>query len=410
MSDQTKIEWSDSTFNPWIGCTKVGPGCDHCYAATQDNHRKWTPYGWGAGKPRKRTSESNWKKPLMWNKHAGNNLFVQCAECGLREFRKWDNTLPPGGLSCCSNPDCLSLPESDSSPVRPRVFCASLSDWLDNEVPIEWLVDLLDLIRQTPNLDWLLLTKRIGNLHSRIEAAEDCASLAPYGPEHFMWISDWLAGKPPANVWIGATVVNQEEADRDIPKLLQVPARIRFLSVEPMLGPIKFNTYHLLTNHCFVCESEDNCGHERGTQSHPINCVHRTTHKDSKDRPGEGVAWVICGGESGPNARPMHPDWARSLRDQCIAAGVPFLFKQWGTWKPVCAQYPETDAEYDESEDASLCGDICMTDRGYIWEEGYQPSTSGRPWLMDKAGKAKAGRALDDRTHDESPKQGATND
>ena len=126
-----------------------------------------------------------------------------------------------------------------------------------------------------------------------------------------------MAGEPPANVWLGATVVNQEEADRDIPKLLAVPARVRFLSIEPMLGPISFE----------------------GMFANARNIADHTNALEVLD-------WIIVGGESGPGARPMHPDWARSLRDQCAAAGVPFLFKQWGEWAHAKPRPPETPGHF----------------------------------------------------------------
>ncbi|WP_321576941.1 DUF5131 family protein [Paraburkholderia atlantica] len=173
---------------------------------------------------------------------------------------------------------------------RQRVFCASLADVFDNEVDPLWrrdLFDLFELIERTPNLNWLLLTKRIGNVSDMVAHARS---------------RDWLAGRD--NVWLGATVVNQAEADRDIPKLLAVAARVRILSMEPLLGPVSFE------------------GMFAGS--------------DWRDHTNalEALDWVIVGGESGHGARPMHPDWARSLRDQCAAAEVPFFFKQWGEWAP----------------------------------------------------------------------------
>ena len=181
MAENSKIEWCDSTFNPWIGCTNVGPGCDHCYAeALMD--KRWRRVQWGIGKPRERTSAANWKQPLLWEKEH----------------------------------DAFALMHGR----RRRVFCASLADVFDNQAPAAWRAELFALIGLTPHLDWLLLTKRIGNVKQMLEQ--------PGMPKDGM----------PSNVWLGATVVNQEEADRDIPKLLAVPARVRFLSIEPMLGPI----------------------------------------------------------------------------------------------------------------------------------------------------------------------------
>ncbi|SCB10189.1 phage Gp37/Gp68 family protein [Cupriavidus alkaliphilus] len=247
MSEYSKIEWTDHTFNPWEGCQKVGPGCDHCYAETRNaRFGGGTPVNWGPGAPRRRTSPANWRKPLAWNRDAG--VFYA-------QHRR-----------------------------RQRVFCASLADVFDNAVDPAWRADLFDLIMATPNLDWLLLTKRIGNVAS-------------------MLVGPGMPGRLPSNVWLGATIVNQAEADRDIPKLLATPAAVRFLSMEPLLEEV-------------TVFSVDG----------PI---------DVPDGDASPLHWVIVGGESGPGARPMHPDWARSLRDQCAAAGVPFLFKQWGEWGSV---------------------------------------------------------------------------
>lgn len=281
-----------------MGCTKVSPACDHCYA--ERDTRRFGRVEWGAGKPRVRTSAANWKLPERWNFTA----WRQCQSCG------WRGHIPArfgesryGDRSQC--PTCASV---EVTPARRRVFCASLADWLDNEVPIEWLVDLLDLIRRTPNIDWLVLTKRIGNWQGRlVSAASECRSGGIEARiELGSWINLWIAGNPPANVWLGATVINQAEADRDVPKLLAVPARVRFLSIEPMLGPINLETprpgpdlYQGGGN--YIC------------QPWLIQ---------------SGIHWIIAGGESGPHARPMHPDWLRSLRDQCAAAGVAFMVKQ----------------------------------------------------------------------------------
>jgi protein gp37 len=266
VSKNTKIEWADHTFNPWIGCTKVGPGCDNCYAEAWDKRFAVSGHAmrWGA-RERTRTSEANWRQPLRWNTEAG--------RLG----------------------------------VRYRVFCASLADVFDNAVDPQWRADLFQLIEATPNLDWLLLTKRIGNVMDRVPEATD---LIEYGEG---WQSMWGQGVWPSNIWIGATVVNQEEADRDIPKLLAVPAAKRFLSMEPLLGPVDLG----------LCD----CDQGSRTGPHGVGGV---TCARCNGAGGRMLDWVIVGGESGPGARPMHPDWARSLRDQCQAAGVPFLFKQWG--------------------------------------------------------------------------------
>lgn len=174
MAENSKIEWTDHTFNPWIGCQKVSPGCDHCYAETLSNRYGWVQ--WGPHGERKRTSEANWRKPIQWNKAA------------------------------------------QGTGKRPRVFCSSLADVFDNQVPREWRDDLFDLIAWTQELDWLLLTKR----------PENIAKMAPQGG---FW----------PNVWLGTTCEDQENYDRRWPILHAVPARVHFISYEPAIGPLRLH-------------------------------------------------------------------------------------------------------------------------------------------------------------------------
>ena len=314
MVQHTKIEWADHTFNPWEGCQKVGPGCDNCYAETRNaRFSGGQAINWGPGAPRRLTSAINWKKPPKWN--ADHAAFF--AEHGRRQ----------------------------------RVFCASLADVFDNAVDPQWRADLFSLIQQTPDLDWLLLTKRIGNVGNMLPVPFDFDKHYP-------------------NVWLGATIVNPEEADRDIAKLLSVRAAKHFLSMEPLLGAVHVRDHWLIHHH-----------------------------------PGDAaIDWVIVGGESGPGARPMHPEWARSLRDQCEAAGVPFLFKQWGEWVPYehSAQPPYLHSQHGHEIDGHTLPDFESGD--------YDPEHS--EWCMDwadmllarKVGKKAAGRLLDGRTWDEAPK------
>lgn len=329
MSETTNIEWCDATFNPWIGCTKVSPGCDHCYAEVSTPARVKRAAGvetWGPHGQRQRTSARNWKQPLEWER--GHAAFY------LQHGR------------------------------RRRVFCASLADVFDNAVPQAWRDDLWDLIDATPNLDWLLLTKRVGNVSNMLPVPFDFDRLYPH-------------------VWLGITVVNQAEADRDVPKLLRVPARVRFLSVEPMLGPINLGVmdidghseiYPLLgtTN----CEDEDG---DAAPDVPPLN-------------------WVICGGESGPQARPMHPDWARSLRDQCAAAGVPYLFKQHGEWRE-----PLEGEAFDTSmgRAAKPPAFIVSKDNGTV--HCFHSSHIADGQAVIRVGKKAAGRLLDGVEHNGFP-------
>lgn len=318
MSENSNIEWTNHTFNPWEGCQKVGPGCDHCYAETRNaRFAGGTAINWGPGAPRRRTSTANWRKPLAWN--AAADAFL--AAHGRRQ----------------------------------RVFCASLADVFDNAVNPQWRFDLMRLIEQTPNLDWLVLTKRIGNAAAMLDEAVLAIN-------HGRW--NWRDNAFP-NVWLGATIVNQEEADRDIPKLLAVPAARRFLSMEPLLGPVD------LTRSCRPWGKQ-------GASAAMLSGIH----------------WVIVGGESGPGARPMHPDWARDLLDQCTAAGVPYLFKQWGEWVPRGPEslgYPIVDG----------VPRIRLTDAGHNGQD--LGSDGGNDVWMNRSGKKAAGRLLDGVQHDGYP-------
>lgn len=344
MSDESNIEWCDSTFNPWIGCTKVGLGCDHCYAEADFDLRKHRAK-WGPGNPRSRTSPANWKKPLQWNAKP----FYECG-CG---YRGTLDELTTNAVHGCG----LKFKRT-----RRRVFCASLADVFDNDVPVEWRADLFALIADTPHLDWLLLTKRIGNAMRMISTAID---------------RDYMPVWPWHNVWLGATICNQAEGDRDIPKLLAVPAAVRWLSMEPLLGPVDLAKYLP-------------CAHRRdGPKHRPFGCEHDLVfggcHK---------VGWVVVGGESGANARPMHPEWARSLRDQCAVAGIPFLLKQWGEW-----------IEYECGTDTFKGNEITLTNMGEAWPRSvncYGGRVEGRVH-MRCVGKKAAGRLLDGVLHDTYP-------
>ena len=208
MADQTAIEWCDSTFNGWIGCTRVSPACDHCYAAVSAPARVHG-IAWGAGQPRQRTSPGNWKLPLRWNAEP----FWSCSLCGWRGGEK-SIAVGTWGARC---PLCTSY--DGMQPARRRVFCASLADVFDNEVHTSWRWDLFRLIRATPNLDWLLLTKRIGNAAGMLNEAASAVD------NDFVGAATWACAPWP-NVWLGATICNQAEADRDIPKLLATPAAV----------------------------------------------------------------------------------------------------------------------------------------------------------------------------------------
>ena len=309
MSDTTAIEWTATrlpdgtvlpgyTSNPWLGCTKISPACDNCYA--EGWAKRSGLVKWGAHEDRRRTSAANWKKPLKWNREAA------------------------------------------ATGIRRKVFCASLADVFDNHRSIqpEWRDDLWALIRATPYLDWLLLTKRPGNISQMLPP-------------------DWGDGYP--NVWLGCTIANQEEADRDIPKLLATPAAIRFISAEPLLGPVDLQPWLAWPDIC----GETPDGEPFGCWGCDVDicpkCPKDKAHYECEEGPRDATGcpefvhceritldWIIVGGESGPHARDWEgfADAARSLRDQCAAAGTDFFMKQMPKKAPIPAdlmvrQWPE---------------------------------------------------------------------
>lgn len=306
--ENTKIEWATHSFNPWWGCQRVSPGCEHCYAETlahRYNYRVWGP---AKTTSRRMMSDNYWKQPLRWNKAAA------------------------------------------AAGQRARVFCASMADVFEDHPEVEAArARLFEVIEQTPHLDWLLLTKRPQNLESML----------PWTSEH----AGHYRSRYWPNVWIGTSVEDQRRADERIPILLQIPARVRFLSCEPLLGPVDISRL-LVATPCWHCGNLDG---EAG------RCFCGVYLKPE-------IHWVIAGGESGPGARPMHPDWARSLRDQCEAAGVSFFFKQWGEYGPV-----------KQSELKNL------SDRVYA---NAKPAGDTQVY---KLGKHASGRLLDGRTWDEVP-------
>lgn len=319
----SKIEWTDHTFNPWQGCTRVSPGCRHCYAETMMDKRygkvKWGPLG-----KRIRTSADYWKQPLKWNREA--------AAAGEQR----------------------------------RVFCASLADVFEDKPDQpemnKWRTELFDLIYETPWLDWLILTKR----------PENVLRMVPWmfhHPDFFGW---------PSNVWIGTSVENQEQANKRVPELLRIPATVRFLSCEPLLGPIdltQINDGELLLD----------------PEGYYYLNVLRGFSYDSYGEHGHTVPrvnWVICGGESGPDARPMHPAWARGIRDQCREAGVPFFFKQWGEWGQYYFADPFGIPALVENGNLLSAGTSCLDFDGA---------------RIAKVGKKRAGRLLGGREWNEFP-------
>ena len=306
VGDITAIEWTDHTFNPWWGCSRVSPACRFCYAdrdAQRWGHQVWRRHG-----PRRMLSEANWATPLKWNRDA------------------------------------------ERAGVPAKVFAGSMCDVFEDHPDVAAPRERLwEVIGRTPWLIWQLLTKR----------PENIAGMVP-------WRGDW-----PGNVWAGTSVESQPWTVR-AEVLVKIPAAVRFLSCEPLLGPLDLfgrpdqgcEEAGPGISHCaYTTPTDYGTGTEWG-------CDHQC-----------GIDWVICGGESGPKARPMHPAWARQLRNQCTTAGVPFFFKQWGEYRPLRnGEYPPPGP----TRTVHNHGDVADP-------------------IMVRVGKKAAGRLLDGRTWDEFP-------
>lgn len=330
MGDKTGIEWTDATWNPVTGCDKVSPGCDRCYAETFAER---------------------------WRGTSGHYF--------------------EAGFDVRLRPDKLDLPLRWTKPRK--VFVNSMSDLFHDKVPDEYIARVFAVMAYAHRHTFQLLTKRHGRMRSLLSSqrfvelfdiefykvpdwAERYPDLDFARPEQVVHLMDG----PLSNVWIGVSAEDQKRADLRIPALLDTPAAVRFVSAEPLLGPINLRTDPIEAGSPFW---------------------------------GSQLDWVIVGGESGPGARPMHPDWARSLRDQCLAAGVPFLFKQWGEWR--------WTREADDYEYEQAHGDLypnakweTVSPDGVVVADNIpQPGFA----TMQRVGKKRAGRELDGRTWDQYP-------
>lgn len=333
MGKNTGIEWAHHTFNPWWGCTKVSEACRNCYA---ESLAKRTGHGdtWGKEGRRRFFGDKHWNEPRRWNEAA--------AKAGRRE----------------------------------RVFCASMADVFeglgqdhpDFQQMHRARLRLWQLIAETPSLDWLLLTKRP-------------ESVRLFGP----WCDPHRQGL--TNAWVGTTVEDQLAADERLPHLVRVPG-VKFVSAEPLLGPVDIERY--LTNfawRCTACGEPCPFGEEAWLGLHPAVsgsgplCPNEDCDGELDSALGEHISWVIAGGESGPRARPSHPDWFRSLRDQSQRGDAAFLFKQWGEWAPAATYINRRLAAVSPTGLAAAEPDDVML----------------------RIGKAVAGRRLDGRTHDGIP-------
>ena len=272
MARLSKIQWCDGTINFWEGCEKVSPGCKFCYAEDRDR-RYHDGKHWGRGAPRKK-SVSAIDNIRKFNRWAADGRFFQCSGCGL--LRWWND-------ECCGHPGTGRI-------MRPKFFVMSLGDIFDDDVPLEWLAEALVEILKADSLDLMVLTKRITTAVERIQRASQ--HMTPAQRERVL---DWMeeSAEPPANFAIGATVECQDMAVERLDALTAFPAARRFVSGEPLLDA---RWAGLLPKYA--------------------------------DR----LTLVIIGGESGNQARPMHPEWPLLFEGVCDGIGLPIHFKQWGTW------------------------------------------------------------------------------
>jgi protein gp37 len=337
MSGKTTIEWTDATWNPIRGCSRVSEGCRNCYA-----ERVAARFS-GPGQPYE-------------------GLAIMMQPVGGAAHPHWT-----GKVRLIE--DAVNAPLHWRTPRR--VFVNSMADLFHEKVPDQWIDRIFAVMAMRSRHTFQVLTKRPDRMRAYMEKALLAGVPSPSG-ESFniqriggaIWMvapqvrtklkNSW----PIPNVWLGVSVEDQAAANERIPLLLHTPAAVRFVSYEPALGPVDFTAI-------------------------------RRTGGDGIIRPCNACVlldWIICGGESGPGARPMHPDWARVVRNQCAAAGVPFFFKQWGEWLHVSQmEHAFTKAQMDSLSLKTVCRD------------------SGRDDLYFRVGKRRAGRLLDGRKYDEFP-------
>lgn len=316
---KSHIEWTEATWSPVIGCTKVSPGCKHCYA--------------------EREVETRWSKnpKSIWYGRSFTDVLCR-----------------PEAIAGAGSPLRWRKPR--------RIFVCPRADLFHPDVPAKFIADVFGVMAATPQHTYQVLTKRsermlnmlgAGRMGAFDDAVEEC--MAMYTDTPLTW--------PLPNVHLGVSIENQPTADDRIGELLQTPAAVHWVSAEPLLGAVDLRPWLHPEGRCnecgeWICIQRESSGCKCG--------VEPTLNRDGL------IDWLVAGGESGPNARPMHPDWARALRDQCDAAGVPYLFKQWGEWAPGgCGEYSQ-----------------------HKWTDGS---------VSHRAGKHRAGRLLDGALHDAYP-------
>lgn len=360
----TNIEWAEKTWNPIVGCTVESKGCTNCYAMQMAGRlEKMNPHG-----------QSGYQNPYHGTTKCVNGKAVWTGKIGIAP----EKTL--------------------TAPLRRRkptdYFVNSMGDLFHPNVPDTEIDKVFAVMALCPQHTFKVLTKHPERMRAYL--TDDATPnriwaqvrALPLNHKHdHSGVVDALINMPLPNVWLGTSVEDQATADARIPHLLATPAAKRFISAEPLLGPVDLEG--ITTKECGI---------------YALSGVRWDGSGPSGFSQGLGLDWVICGGESGPGERPMHPDWVRSLRDQCVAAEVPFFFKQWG-------EYADHTEHHANSQPCNASSDLVILPTGEIiggGAKGYGGFVDcdwrerGAAWMC-KTGKKAAGRLLDGREWNEVP-------
>lgn len=363
MKHGTAIEWTHlpghcgETWNPVGGCSHASPGCTHCYAE---------------------------RLAVRFPRHPVYAGTVESRKAGPRFTGKM--TRPPDDHPAWSHPLHWRAPRA--------VFVGDMCDLFHEDRPEEDIDRVFALMALAPQHVYMLLTKRARRMRDYIERKRRNAPEWVHLPEQGGKVLLPYEGGWPTCIWLGVSVEDQERAEERIPDLLATPAARRFLSCEPLLGSIDLQRVK--------CEHPGSGASYTGAPAE-LDCLVGTIFDAGATPVADtqaSIDWVIAGGESGPKARPMHPDWPRTLRDQCAAAGVPFFFKQWGAWLPwdLTAQAPfwESQAGHHEDGHALFPADMDADNR---WDDGLWAIPEAEPVPFQRVGKRAAGDLLDGRRH-----------
>lgn len=371
----TKIEWAERVWNPVSGCDRVSPGCDNCYALAMAGRLK---------------------------------------AMGQVKYQRDGNPATSGpGFGVSTHDDVLTAPLRWRKPAR--VFVNSMSDLFHDDVPDEFLAQVFAVMSRTSRHTYQVLTKRHARMCSLLSSDafwRDVLRAEGVAPSLIDCIvPEW----PLRNVWLGVSVETQRWADIRVPALLDTPAVVRWVSAEPLLGPVDLRTIPYRGDTDYDLDVLDKRYRNRG-QPQTIGWGGTPFHSGLAGL--GGINWVVVGGESGPGARPMHPDWARTLRDQCQAAGVPFFFKQWGEWGPAPWKLERTSGESDAAykENSEALAATHALPRWTALHNNMIIEASHKPWSCERGstlgpehtpirrwGKALAGRLLDGREWNQYP-------